>query len=62
MQDKPGLRELVFQAQSGDVEALAQIVHHLDPAVRKYGRHLGYPGSCSDLVLWILQAVHRYRP
>lgn len=62
MQRRQKLRELINQARSGDEEAMAQVVHRLVPLVKKYSRQLGYDEACSDLVTWIIEAVHRYRP
>ncbi|BBB92662.1 MAG TPA: helix-turn-helix domain-containing protein [Methylomusa anaerophila] len=62
MKHKPKLKELIIQAQNGNTEATAQLVFRLSPLVRKYSRQLGYDEACSDLVTWIVEAIHRYQP
>jgi len=62
LQEKPKLRELIALAKSGNEKAMAQVVRRLIPLVKKYSRQLGYDEACSDLVTWIIEAVHRYRP
>jgi len=61
LQKKSGLRELVFRAKGGDMEALIQLLCCLYPLVKKYGRQLSYVGACSDLILWLLYAVSHYQ-
>lgn len=62
MRKKLRLRELITRAKSGDSEAMNQVVQRFTPVVKKYSRRLGYNEACSDLVLWIVSAIHRYRP
>lgn len=62
MRKKPGLRELIIRAKIGEKEAMAQIVRRFTPLVRKYSRRLSYEEACPDLEVWIIEAVHRYRP
>ncbi|MCL6476785.1 MAG: helix-turn-helix domain-containing protein [Peptococcaceae bacterium] len=62
MENKPRLRDLITLAKNGDKDAMARVVERFVPIVRKYGRKLGYEEACSDLVTWIIEAVHRYRP
>lgn len=62
MDKKPSLRKLITQAKNGDAEATAQLVSRLIPLVKKQSRRLGYDEAYSDLVTWIVEAVHRYRP
>jgi DNA-directed RNA polymerase specialized sigma subunit len=62
LQRKPKLRELIALAKNGDEEAMTQVVKRFIPIVKKYSRQLGYKEACSDLVIWILEAVHRYQP
>lgn len=62
MQRKPKLRELITLAKSGNEEAMTQVVKRFIPIVKKYSRQLGYEEACSDLVTWIVEAVHSYRP
>ncbi|KKM13003.1 hypothetical protein SY88_00055 [Clostridiales bacterium PH28_bin88] len=62
MQRKPKLRELIAKAQSGERDAVNEVVHRFIPLIRKYSRRLGYDQACADLVVWIVSAVHRYQP
>jgi DNA-directed RNA polymerase specialized sigma subunit len=62
MQKRLKLRELVSKAQNGEEDALIEIIHRLIPLVKKYCRRLGYAEACSDLITWIVSAVHRYTP
>ncbi|MBE3587437.1 MAG: helix-turn-helix domain-containing protein [Thermoanaerobacteraceae bacterium] len=62
MERKPRLRELITLAKNGNEEAITQVVKRFIPIVKKYSRQLGYEEACADLVTWIVEAVHRYRP
>jgi DNA-directed RNA polymerase specialized sigma subunit len=62
MQKRLKLRELISKAQNGEEDALIEIIHRLIPLVKKYCRRLGYAEACSDLITWIVSAVHRYTP
>lgn len=62
MRKKLRLRELIIRAKSGDNEAMSQVVQRFTPVVKKYSRRLGYNEACSDLVVWVIEAVHRYQP
>jgi len=62
MQKRLKLREIIAKAQNGEEEALIEIIHRLIPLVKKYCCRLGYPEAFSDLVVWIVTAVQRYKP
>ncbi|HBT48191.1 helix-turn-helix domain-containing protein [Moorellaceae bacterium AZ2] len=62
MPKKAKLQELIVKAQAGDQEALAELVQRFNPVIKKYSRRLGYEEAGSDLVAWIVDAVHRYKP
>jgi len=62
LQRKPKLRELISLARSGNEEAMTEVVNRFIPIIKKYSRQLGYEEASSDLVFWIIKAVHRYRP
>jgi len=62
MQKKLKLRELIAKAQNGEEDAFIEIIHRFIPLIKKYSRRLGYPEACSDLITWIVSAVHRYTP
>lgn len=53
---------MIALAKSGNEEAMAQVVKRFIPIVKKYSRQLRYEEACSDLVTWIVEAVHRYQP
>ncbi len=61
MSENSSLQELVFRAKTGDTEALSQIVYRFNPAIKKYGRQLGHFDICSDLAVWIINAVYHYK-
>lgn len=62
MQRKPKLRELIAKVKNGEEGAVLEVVHRFIPLVKKYSRRMGYDEACSDLVVWIVSAVHRYEP
>lgn len=62
MPRKPKLRELIVQVKNGEEDAILEVVHRFTPLIRKYCRRMGYDEACSDLVVWIVKAVHRYEP
>lgn len=62
MQNKPKIRELINRVQQGDDDALALLMERIMPLVKKHSKRMGYDDSNSDLVLWVIQAVRRYRP
>ncbi|TDA67859.1 MAG: helix-turn-helix domain-containing protein [Clostridia bacterium] len=62
MQRKPKLRELIVRVKNGEEDAVLEVVQRFIPLVRKYSRRMGYDEACSDLVVWIVSAVHRYEP
>lgn len=41
---------------------MTEVVNRFIPIVKRYSRKLGYEEACSDLVVWIIKAIHRYRP
>ncbi len=61
MIEKPSLLSLINQAKKGDTTAMIQIVHRFTPLIRKYSSQLGYDEAYSDLIIWIVTAVHQYR-
>ena len=61
LQGKPGFRELIFNAKTGDKDALSLIVYKLNPALKKHSRRMSYAGAYNDLVIWILDAIHYYQ-
>ncbi|MDF9408353.1 MAG: hypothetical protein A4E52_01738 [Pelotomaculum sp. PtaB.Bin013] len=61
MKRKPKFHELVARAKSGDEKAFIQLVYRLNPAVKKYSRRSGHHVECySDLVIWLMSAIHQY--
>jgi hypothetical protein len=51
---------LLERAKHGDAEAIRQVVDRLEPLVRKYSWRLGYADARSELIEWLLRAIHRY--
>ncbi|OPX93569.1 MAG: hypothetical protein A4E53_00212 [Pelotomaculum sp. PtaB.Bin104] len=62
MQRKPKLRELIAKVKNCEEDAVLEVVHRFIPLVKKYSRRVGYDEACSNLVVWIMKAVHRYEP
>ncbi|MHB1125724.1 MAG: helix-turn-helix domain-containing protein [Bacillota bacterium] len=62
MHRKPKLRELIVKAKNGEEDALNQVVQRFIPLIKKYSSQLSYGEAYSDLVAWVISAVHRYRP
>lgn len=61
MVEKPKSHDVVVQAKDGDVEALVYLLSSLTPVVKRYSRWSSRPVDCySDLVIWLLKAVHQY--
>lgn len=56
------LKALIVKAQDGDEDALFEVIQRFIPMVKKYSRQLGYVEAFSDLITWIVGAVHRYKP
>lgn len=61
LQGKPGFRHLIFNAKTGDKEALSLIVYKLDPALKKHSRRISYAGAYNDLIIWLLDAIDQYQ-
>jgi len=62
MPRKPKIRELIAKAKRGDEESFTSVVDRFKPAIKKHVRRLGYDDAYSDLILWLVNAVHRYQP
>jgi len=62
MKNKQKLRELIFLAKNGDEDAFIQVVHRFLPIAKKYSQRMGYEDASADLVVWIVNAIHRYLP
>lgn len=64
MVGKPKFHELAVWAKGGDGEALIQLYYRLTPAIKKYSRwssRSNHQVDCySELVIWLLQAIHKY--
>jgi len=61
MTNKPKLKELIFKAQSGDKDALNQVVERFKRLVKKYARRFGSEDVCSEIVEWLIKATMRYK-
>lgn len=62
MEEENGLKELIIKSQNGDSQATKQIIARIQPLIKKYAYQLGYEEAASDLTLWILESIHRYKP
>lgn len=54
------ISHLLERARRGDARAIEQIVDRLEPLLRKYSSQLGYDDARSELVEWLLKAIHAY--
>lgn len=61
MSKKPKLKELILKAQSGDKEALNQVIKRFKPIVKKYARRFGGEDVCLEIVEWIINATKIYK-
>lgn len=61
MAKKPKLKELILKAQSGDKDALNQVVERFEPIVKKYARRYGDEDVYSEIVEWIIKETMRYK-
>jgi DNA-directed RNA polymerase specialized sigma subunit len=57
---QPKLRQLIHRAQNGDQDAIVQIIQRLMPLIKKYSHH--NEDDEVELMLWVTQAVRRYKP
>ncbi|WP_051534139.1 helix-turn-helix domain-containing protein [Desulfitibacter alkalitolerans] len=55
------LRVLIINAQNGDQDSVVHLVHWFIPLVKKYSRRMGYEEAYADLIVWMVNAVHKYR-
>lgn len=60
--DKPKIKNLIIKAQSGDQDAVLQLVRRFIPIIKKYSRWMGYEEAYADLVVWIVSRAHKYKP
>lgn len=56
------VKELIIRTQNGDSDSAEQLINRLSPLIKKYSGKLGYEEAYSDLSIWILETVHRYKP
>lgn len=61
MRKKAKLKELIFKAQSGDKDALNQVIERFKPIVNKYAYRLGCEDVSSEIIEWIIDATMRYK-
>lgn len=52
---------LLRRARSGDPEAVRQVIAVLEPTLRKNARMVRTDDAYSDLVVWLLEALGKYR-
>jgi len=56
------LKVLIVNGQNGDQESVVHLVHRFIPLVKKYSRRMGYEEAYADLIAWMVNAVHKYKP
>lgn len=56
-----GFHQLIFNAKTGDKEALSLIVYKLSPALKKHSHRMSYAGAYNDLIIWLLDAIDQYQ-
>ncbi|MHB1127948.1 MAG: helix-turn-helix domain-containing protein [Bacillota bacterium] len=62
MQRKPKLLELIVKTQNVEEDALTQVDYCFIPLSRSIVTNWIYAEAYSDLVIWVICAVHRYKP
>lgn len=62
LNDDIKLKDLIIKAQNGDEESIEEILNRLLLLIKKYSYKLGYEDASADLQLWILEAIHGYKP
>lgn len=65
MQTRPRLGDLISRARDGDEEAMMAVIRWFIPAIKHHHgwlSRMGYYEAGSDLVAWVISAVHRYQP
>lgn len=60
MAKKVKLKELILKAQSGDKDALNQVIERLEPIAKKYARRFKSEDIYSEVVEWIIKATMKY--
>lgn len=53
------LWEMAANAQSGDKEALLEIIEKFTPLIKKYKRRLNYDGADTDLIICLIETVYK---
>ena len=52
----------VTNAQTGNHDAMLQLITRFQPLLKKYARILNYEDSYNDLVLLFIETIHVIRP
>lgn len=62
MIEKLRFKELITLASSGNHDAMNQLVHRFTPIIKKYSHQMNYDEAYNDLIVWMIAAVHSYKP
>jgi len=55
------LKELIYRAQSGDKDALNQVIERFKPIINKYANRLGSEDVRSEIIEWLINATLKYK-
>lgn len=53
--------DVLRKAQQGDQEAIMTVIEVLEPCLKRGARIVGDDDAYSDLVVWLLRALRKYR-
>jgi len=62
LSEKTKIKLLVIEAQKGNQDAMAQLIHRFMPAINKYSRSMGYEEAYADLIAWLIGSINKYKP
>ncbi|MDI3476564.1 MAG: hypothetical protein PWQ59_89 [Thermoanaerobacterium sp.] len=58
---RKSLKELINDINTGDKDALWELIQRFKPLINKYKRKLGYDGAEEDIILWLVKTVKKYK-
>jgi len=61
LRKKTKLKELIHKAQSGDKDALNQLIERFKPLINKYANRLGNEDVSSEIIEWLINATMSYK-
>lgn len=62
LSEKTRLKGLIIEAQKGNQDAVAQLIHRFMPAITRYSRSMGYDEAYADLIAWLIGSINKYKP